>query len=420
MLFFEPRPYSLSDISLLDWEPVPSARLRDQNGSAIEPAQPDPVDLGPLRARAVTKIEDSVRVSAAVPSAEESRSLFGVQLEQRGVQPLWLEIENGSDRVFHVLRTGLDPEYFAPLEVAFLYQGSFNDRGGEALGEHLQALSFDSRSRIDPGETVSGFVYANTSHPSMMLDVDLVGPNWSDRIGLVVPVLGKEVAQERVTALADLYAESDVTEIENEATLRTALEALPCCAVDETGTAKLPLNWVVIGELDEWGPALGRRNYRYTSASPWYAFGREQDLSGHKISRWVAPQPHTLRAWLTPLRYRGKPVWVGQVSMRRGGRFAASEEGTGGIDPAVDEARNDVVQDLLYSQGVAKIGWVGGSDPVDASAPQVLEGSTDHTDGLRAVLEFSDETVSLGGIDFFDWERLVDHSNGPVSNDRVP
>jgi len=381
---------------------------------------PAVVDPGPLRARAVTKVGEGVRVSAAVPSAEESRSIFGVQLEQRGVQPLWLELENGSDRSFYMLRTGVDPEYFAPLEVAFLYRDSFNDQGNEALGEHLQALTFDSRSRIEPGETVSGFVYANTTHPSMMIDVDLAGANWSERIGLVVPVLGTETAQQQLTALADLYTESGVTEIGNEAELRTALEDLPCCATDETGSAKLPLNWVMIGELDEWGPAVGRRNYRYTPLSPRYAFGRKQDLSGHKISRWVAPKPHTLRAWLTPLRYRGKPVWVGQVSMRRGGRFAASEEDASRLDPDVDEARNDVVQDFLYSQGVAKIGWVGGSGPVDPSEPQDSGESTVHTDGLRAVLEFGDETVSLAEIDFFDWERLADHHRRQVSDDRVP
>jgi hypothetical protein len=42
-------------------------------------------------------------------------------------------------------------------------------------------------------------------------------------------------------------------------------------------------------------------------------FARVQDLSGHKISRWVAPQPLILRSWLTPFRYQGT-VWAVQVS----------------------------------------------------------------------------------------------------------
>jgi hypothetical protein len=372
--------------------------------------RPAPVDLGPLRARAMTEVEEGIRVAAAVPSADEARSIFGIDLEQRGIQPLWLEVENGSERRFHLLRTGLDPEYFAPLEVAFLYGGSFDDQGDATLGEHLEALSFDSRSLIRPGETVSGFVYANRAAPSMMVDVDLIGREWADRVGLVVPVPGTEQAQRLVAGLSGLYTEADLVDLQDEVALRTALETLPCCTVDETGAASLPLNLVLVGALDEWGPAFGRRNYRYTPASPWYAFGRMQDFSGHKVSRWVPPQPHTLRAWLTPLRYQGKPIWAVQVSTRLGGRFAASGEGMQRIEPDVDEARNDVVQDLMYSQALAKVGFVKGAGSMSAAeARQMPAGSPYHTDGLRAVLMFGSETVSLAEIDFFDWERLVDY-----------
>jgi hypothetical protein len=135
-----------------------------------------------------------------------------------------------------------------------------------------------------------------------------------------------------------------------------------------------------------------------------------QDLSGHRISRWVAPQPHTLRVWLTPLRYQGKPIWVGQVSTDLGGRFSASAEGTPRIQPDVDEARNDVVQDLLYSQALAKIGFVKGASSVSGPGPRPPpDGASYRTDGLRAVLVFGGKTVSLAEVDFFAWERLVDY-----------
>ena len=380
-------------------------------GACASPFErPAPVDDAPLRARAVTKTDDGIRVSAAVPSGDESRSIFGVDLDQRGIQPLWLEIENGSERSVYFLPTGLDPEYFAPLEVAFLYGGPFHDVGKAALAEHLEALSFDSRSPILPGETVSGFVYVNRADPSMMVQVDLIGREWSDSIGLVVPVPGTEAAQQRMAALRGLYTKSDIVEIDDQPALRSALEELPCCAADQTGARSLPLNLVLIGKLDEWGPALVRRNYRYAPASTWHAFGRMQDLSGHRISRWVAPQPHTLRFWLTPLRYQGKPIWVGQVSTRLGGRFAASGEETQRIERDVDEARNDIVQDLLYSQALTKVGFVKGAGRIGAAEPaQTPDGSSYHTDGLRAVLVFGGNAVSLAEVDFFDWERLVDH-----------
>ena len=216
-----------------------------------------------------------------------------------------------------------------------------------------------------------------------------------------------------MAALSGLYTGSGVVEIADQPALREALEGLPCCAADQAGTRTLPLNLVFIGQLEEWGPAFVRRNYRYATASPWYALGQIPDLSGHKISRWVPPQPHTLRLWLTPLRYDGKPIWVGQASTALGGRFTTSGEGDERIEPAVDEARNDVVQDLLYSQALAKIGFVKAAGSASAArSEQTLANSPYHTDGLRAVLVFGDKAVSLAQIDFFDWERLVDYHGG--------
>jgi hypothetical protein len=370
--------------------------------------RPALVDDQSLRGRAVTRTDSGIQVSAAVPTVDESRSIFGVDLDQHGIQPLWLEIENHSGRGIYFLKTGVDPEYFAPLEVASLYHGVFDDRGNAALDEHFEALSFDSHRTILPGETVKGFVYANRTYPSMMVDIDLIGHQWSDRIGLLVPVPGNEAAQ-RLQAVVRQYGEADsVREIDDEATLRAALAALPCCATDQTGTSSPPLNLVVIGELDEFGPAFARRNYRYAPAAPWHAFGRIQDFSAHKISRWVEPRPLTLRLWLAPLRYQGRPVWALQASTNLGGRFAPSTEGMGRIDPNVDESRNDILQDLFYSQALVKVGFVKGAG--SGSAAEFQRSRDDwhyQTDGLRAVLVFGGKSVSLGEVQFFDWERPV-------------
>ena len=373
--------------------------------------RPAPVNEGPLRERAITRTVDGIRVSATIPSEDESRSIFGVDLRQHGIQPLWLEIENGADRQIIFLPIGLDPEYFAPLEVAFLYEDSLTEEGHAELAEHVVALSFDSRRRILPGEVFSGFVFLSQPHTSLVAEIDLIGHKWSDRISLLVPVPGMDEAQQRVRATRRLNNEADFVEIDSEATLRTALEGLPCCTTDETGTHQsLPLNLVLIGEIEEWSVAFVRRMYRYSPANPSYAFGRVQDLSGHKASRWVATQPHTLRFWLTPLRYQGKSIWVGQVSTGLGGRFGGSVEDTGRIEPEVDEARNNLVQDLLYSQTIAKFGFVKGVGRVAVAEPQdTPDGSTYYTDGLRAVMVFGGKEVSLAGIDFFDWESLIDH-----------
>jgi hypothetical protein len=81
----------------------------------------------------------------------------------------------------------------------------------------------------------------------------------------------------------------------------------------------------------------------------------------------------------------------------------------------VDEARNDVVQDLLYSQALAKVGFVKGAGSARAAEPgQTLDGSSYRTDRLRAVLVFEGDAVSLAEVDFLDWERLADHRDQTV------
>ena len=130
----------------------------------------------------------------------------------------------------------------------------------------LKPLSFDSRSPILPGETVSGFV-VNRADPGMMVQVDLIGREWSDSIGLVVPVQEPR-RRSMIAALRGLYTESDIVEIDDEPALRSALEALPLLRGRPDQVPSLPLNGA-IGKLDEWGPAFVGRNYRYAPASPW-------------------------------------------------------------------------------------------------------------------------------------------------------
>lgn len=370
---------------------------------------PAKVDEGSMRARAVTTSKNNIKASAAVPTAEEARAIFGVALDEKGIQPLWLEISNGGQRSFVFLPTGVDPEYFAPLEAAHLFKSGLSEDGYAALADHFDAVSFDHRSLILPGETVSGFIHINKVDPAMVVEIDLVGVEWSERLDLVVPMPGTEPAQRAYAALGWQYDEAEIVDIQNEAELPAALENLPCCTADKRGTQQeLPLNLVLIGNITDVAPAFGRRKYRYREADPQYALGRRQDLSVKKTSRWIAPKPHTIRAWLTPIRYQGVPVTVAQVSMPRGGRFAASNEASvalpSGIDPDVDAARNGLVQDLIYSQSVAKIGFVKAFGTGEAA-----EDTSYRTDGLRAVLLFTDEPVSLQEIDFFDWERLADY-----------
>jgi hypothetical protein len=172
-----------------------------------------------------------------------------------------------------------------------------------------------------------------------------------------------------------------------------------------------PLNIVIIGEFDDWMTAFTRRGYRYQALTPRYVFGRVQDLSGFKSSRgYIAAQAHSIRLWRTPIRFKGKPVWIGQTGVRLGGRFAdkTSAEITTPLDPHVDEARYNIAQDLAYSQSLIKIGFVKGSGQINSSdVEEVAEEGHYRTDGLRVVLVFAHRPSSLNDIDFFNWETPV-------------
>ena len=84
---------------------------------------PKPLDEVPFRDRAQSQIDDDVRVTAAVPSAQETRDLFGVSLYKSRVQPVWLEIENMTPDELSFFPISLDNDYLTPIEVTSMNQG---------------------------------------------------------------------------------------------------------------------------------------------------------------------------------------------------------------------------------------------------------------------------------------------------------
>ena len=117
------------------------------------------------------------------------------------------------------------------------------------------------------------------------------------------------------------------------------------------------------------------------------------------------------RIWKTPILYDGKSVWIAQPGPRLGGRFAekAPAEVTIPLDPYVDHTRNDLTQDLAYSQALIKFGYVKGSGRSKPTQTDAMPKGAVHyiTDGLRVILVFAQRPTSLADIEFFDWEKLV-------------
>jgi hypothetical protein len=115
---------------------------------------------------------------------------------------------------------------------------------------------------------------------------------------------------------------------------------------------------------------LTGHEYRYSPVSPLYLYGRSQDFALQRIRKSINERLH-LRLWDTPLRYRGLPVWVGQVSRDIGVRFTWRTWNltTHRIDPDVDEARMGLIQDMLYSQALVKFGFAKGLEPASSTRP---------------------------------------------------
>jgi LssY C-terminus len=115
-----------------------------------------------------------------------------------------------------------------------------------------------------------------------------------------------------------------------------------------------------------------------------------------------------MRFWLSPIRFRGQKVFVGQISRDIGVKFTLKSPtiSTHVIDPDVDEARRYFVEDMVYSQALARHGYVKGVGAVTRDAPRMnLVGDPFYTDGLRVVLFFEPRPYSLAEIELLKWER---------------
>ena len=376
--------------------------------------KPATINEAPIQERALTKEANGIRASAAVVGDQEARQIFGIDLTRKKIQAVWIEIENNSDRPIVLLPTTIDPEYIPPLEVAFAYHKAFAADGNAALDEFLLNLNFPIRNLIRPGSHASGYIFTNWLKGMKVIDIDLLGDNFSQNFTFFAPNPDLAQGQAIIDRMETMFSAVELQKLESEAALREALDQLPCCVSNENGESSAePLNVVIIGAIDNWTTAFLRRGYRYQELNPRYAFGRVQDVSGKKLSRgYIKGQELIIRLWQKPIRYQGKPVWVGQTSTRLGGRFSdtAPAEVTLPLNPHVDEARDALIQDLAYSQALIKMGFIKGAGLAQSTQTEVLSKDSQYTtDGLRVVLVFAERPASLEEIDFFNWERLADY-----------
>ena len=383
-----------------------------------------PIEAVNFLERSQTQDDGLFRVTAAVLSAQETEEVFGFALYQKGIQPVWLEIENQDENPTWFLPYSVDPDYFPPLEVTYPYHRAFakdfNDRIDQHFLEHAMGLY------VAPGDVRSGFVFTNLKLGTKSFNVDLVGDdNQPHTFTFFIPVPGMRSDHQDVD-FDNLYAADEMISY-TEAEFRKALESIPCCVTDQNGTGQgNPINVIIVGDgLDMlrllirsgWNETASAETsrfekkdqafnipdkHRYRPVEPLYYYGRKQDVS-FREPRAEGFEQNKLRMWLSPMKVDGQEVWVGLVSREYGkptsGRVISKLD--------LDEVRYFFLQDLWYAQGIKKYGFVHSPETeAPISAPKrTFRGTTYITDGHRAVVWLSREPVALSEVEMLDWDQ---------------
>lgn len=393
------------------------------------PFSPGSINTVRFRDRALSKYDQDIRVSVAVPTTEEVRALFNADLIKKEIQPVWVKVENHSDKVYYLISTATDPNHFSSLETVYTVRGGLFDIFRDEMERHFRAMTF--KNPIPPNTAVSGFIYTNLDEGEKVVQVDLLASEQVKFFTFFVQIPGMRVDY-RMVDFNSLYPEDKIANV-NDRELRAALEVLPCCTTNYAGTKPGdPMNLVVIGDFKDIAAAFARRGwlpaeetyttaiwktiksflfgsrYRYSPVSPLHFYGRRQDFARQKPRHNIHERNH-LRLWYSPMRFQGKPVFVGQISRDIGVRFTAKAwpPVTHKIDPDIDEARSSLIEDLIYSQMLAKVGFVKGGGIARPSNPRTnLTGDPYFTDGLRAVLILGQGPIALNQIQSLDWETM--------------
>ena len=385
---------------------------------------PPPVASPEYLLRLESEADRGVQVSAVVLSDEESKRAFGANLAHKGIQPIWLEVQNQEPQDYLLMLNSIDPQYFSPSEVAWTTRG-FGEAGGDErirffLDQHIPLV-------IEKNSTGRGFVYTHRDPGGKAFGVSLVGDRDLRRFEFVQEVPGLKMDWMHVD-FEDQYEPNEIRDLDLNG-LRSYLEELPCCVLGgDQETAGDPLNIVVLGnglhvlavfvrqgwDMTEtmnkgsvWrtiqSSVFGVK-YRTSPVSPLYVFGRPQDVALQKTRGSVDRRNH-LRLWRAPVTFQGEDVWVGQISRDIGVKLSSKTVVTHKIDPLIDEARFSLLMDMAVSQSLGRVGFVKGVGVSGGAAPRknyTLDAY--YTDGLRLVVFTSDSVVALDKIDWVDWE----------------
>jgi hypothetical protein len=388
---------------------------------------PDPSGDASFIARKQQKSANGIKVNVSALGARESQQSFGEDLARHNIQPVWLSIENETDKQLVFLPITMDPDYYSAYEVSYKFHGVLSLAANRARDEFF--LKRQMASILPPHSKTTGFVYGALDTGVKYAHIVLAGNDRVETFDFALQVPGPAFVGTNVRA-DNVYPGKKIEDLELSS-IRTTFANLACCTTNSDGTRDGdPLNLVIVeSKQDPIVPFIARgwhlaRQLDVTSAmetarafifrdefltspvSPLYVFGRKEDVVIQKARSTINERVHA-RFWLTPYTFEGRRVWIGQVSRDIGVRLTDQTWNltTHKIAPDVDFDRAYLLQDLILSGYVERYGYITGVGIAPVSAPRTnLTGDPYYTDGLRAVIFLSNQTTSLGDIDRLSWE----------------
>jgi hypothetical protein len=351
--------------------------------------------------RASTRTNGELTVAASVPGRNEAEAIFGVPLYDRGIQPVWLKIVNRSPEPIRFAPTGIDRDYFSPLEVAYMHRKGMSKEARREMDRRFYQSALPRQ--IPAGETRSGYVFTHASPGTKSFNVDLFGSSYDYSFAFFVAVPGF-IPDHAAIDFPSLYAPSEVVDHDLDGARRALLQG-PLLSTDRSGQkAGLPVGLALVGKGLDVRKALLRAGW-YESASvtdedqiskAQYLFGRMPDAIFRK-KRNQDNERNKLFVWLAPMRINGQAVWLAQVSHSIGRRTQFEQAIFGArVDPDVDDGRDFFIQNMWYSQSLQQITWLTTGQPIPFEDSRVdFNGSGYFTDGKLAMAWLSGVPISL-------------------------
>lgn len=380
--------------------------------------------------RGITQQQQDLVITAAVPDAEETEQLTGLDLYEQGIQPVWIKVENRGDERARAVLWSIDKEYFSPIEVAYMNRKKFSAEGYEDMQRWFYENGLPRF--IPPGKTRSGLVFTHLRPGTKGFNLTVIQDRETHDFTFFVPLPGF-VADFMEVDFANLYEAADLREFSDLPSLRKVLETeLPCCATDPSGKLQGgPFNVVLVGSGLAVRRAMMRGDWLETSAEAGVLEkARQQSFNGRKPDaifrqeRLDGNERIQLHLWLSSWKAYQEPVWVGQVY------YFSEEQGFLNVfDPEVvrnsgllsffvnesvmadaDSAQRFLMQNLWYNGSLKMAGFIEGVGRAPIDQPrQSFGGAAYFTEGQRFVGFLSEKPVAFDEtlIRFEDRQRAI-------------